>query len=545
MIKYGDGKAQAFNKWFKEYVMNVILQPVHLLLYMSLVGAASDLVARNPIYALVAIGFLIPAEKFIKDMFGLNKATSTGDFGSFAQGALALKGLQSVGKALTGKSGNGGNSVKGGSFGGNEAEEAKFNKIRRAELGAYAVNKQAKERKEENEENEDSINTRMKDQKELLERQQHQMRLNEINQEKERLGQELDDYQNNGEDIYSSTDPAIQDKQLRYQELEEQEKQERLAFQQAQAQRELEEQEKQRNQIRNNVGSSNQHRKGYVGRLAVRGFKAGVKGVFKGAKMATKVAGTGIGATIGVASAIMQGNPANLGKYMAAGAVAGGAIGSGLAELPGRAVNAGKGAYEGVRSLGDSISNAIHEERDGYQVAREQRIEKGNQRARKEFLRDKNQIRKYTDLAGKIGYDGNIKDFMNAAADYKEIGASDDMIKQALKVENSKDNTVGGASHQKMLDVASLATENGYKKSDILSNKSRSDMEDVVQAQVAEKDRYEVMKNIADLYGAGDFYSNVSRFKKPAISSGNTVVTKTETPKTNTATRKPRQTKKG
>lgn len=514
MIKYGDGKAQAFNKWFKEYVMNVILQPVHLLLYMSLVGAASDLVARNPIYALVAIGFLIPAEKFIKDMFGLNKATSTGDFGSFAQGALALKGLQSVGKALTGKSGNGGNSVKGGSFGGNEAEEAKFNKIRRAELGAYAANKQAEERQKENDDSDADNNARMKD-------------------------------QNNGEDIYSSTDPAIQDKQLRYQELEEQEKQERLAFQQAQAQRELEEQEKQRNQIRNNVGSSNQHRKGYVGRLAVRGFKAGVKGVFKGAKMATKVAGTGIGATIGAASAIMQGNPANLGKYMAAGAVAGGAIGSGLAELPGKAVNSGKGAYEGVRSLGDSFSNAVYEERDGYQAARDKRIEKGNQRARKEFLKDKNQINKYTDLAGKIGYDGNIKDFMNAAADYKEIGASDDMIKQALKVENSKDNTVGGASHQKMLDVASLATENGYKKSDILSNKSRSDMEDVVQAQVAEKDRYEVMQNIADLYGAGDFYSNVSRFKKPAISSGNTVVTKTETPKTNTATRKPRQTKKG
>ena len=53
--------------------MNVILQPVHLLLYMSLIGAASDLVAKNPLYALVAIGFLIPAEKFIKNMFGLNK----------------------------------------------------------------------------------------------------------------------------------------------------------------------------------------------------------------------------------------------------------------------------------------------------------------------------------------------------------------------------------------------------------------------------------------------------------------------------------------
>lgn len=64
--------------------MNVILQPVHLLLYMSLIGAASDLVAKNPLYALVAIGFLIPAEKFIKNMFGLNKASSTSDFGTFA-----------------------------------------------------------------------------------------------------------------------------------------------------------------------------------------------------------------------------------------------------------------------------------------------------------------------------------------------------------------------------------------------------------------------------------------------------------------------------
>ena len=113
--------------------MNVILQPVHLLLYMSLIGAASDLVAKNPLYALVAIGFLIPAEKFIKNMFGLNKASSTSDFGTFAGTALAYEGLKKLGSSISGDSSKGAKTVKGGTSSSNEAEEAKFNKIRRAE----------------------------------------------------------------------------------------------------------------------------------------------------------------------------------------------------------------------------------------------------------------------------------------------------------------------------------------------------------------------------------------------------------------------------
>ena len=120
--------------------MNVILQPVHLLLYMSLVGAATDLVARNPIYALVAIGFLIPAEKFIKNMFGLNKASSTSDFGSFAKNALAYEGLKKMGSAISGGSGKSSKALKGASSDAQDSEGATFNKIRRAELGAYAAN---------------------------------------------------------------------------------------------------------------------------------------------------------------------------------------------------------------------------------------------------------------------------------------------------------------------------------------------------------------------------------------------------------------------
>lgn len=94
--KMRDGKAQAFNLWFKEYTMNAILQPVHLILYTVLVSSAMELAIENPIYAIFAIAFLLPAEKFIKKMFGLDRAESTSALGAFAGGALTMKGVGAV-----------------------------------------------------------------------------------------------------------------------------------------------------------------------------------------------------------------------------------------------------------------------------------------------------------------------------------------------------------------------------------------------------------------------------------------------------------------
>lgn len=94
--KVRDGNAQAFNLWFKEYAMNAILQPVHLILYTVLVSSAMSLAIENPIYAIVAIAFLLPAEKFIKKMFGLDRAESTSALGAFAGGALTMKGVGAV-----------------------------------------------------------------------------------------------------------------------------------------------------------------------------------------------------------------------------------------------------------------------------------------------------------------------------------------------------------------------------------------------------------------------------------------------------------------
>ena len=72
--KLGDVKAQAFNTWFKEYMFNVLVQPLHLLLYTVFIYAASELVRENIIYAIGAYGYMIAAEKFFKKIFGFDKA---------------------------------------------------------------------------------------------------------------------------------------------------------------------------------------------------------------------------------------------------------------------------------------------------------------------------------------------------------------------------------------------------------------------------------------------------------------------------------------
>ena len=97
--KLNDGQSQAFDMWLKEYLYNLLLQPFHLLLYTMLVGTALELVTSNMIYAIVAIGFLIPAEKLLRKFFGFEKASTTGAImGGAVGGALAMSAINSLGK---------------------------------------------------------------------------------------------------------------------------------------------------------------------------------------------------------------------------------------------------------------------------------------------------------------------------------------------------------------------------------------------------------------------------------------------------------------
>lgn len=131
--KFGDGKSQAFNQWFKEYIMTMALQPIHLIIYSMIVSSALSLSLENPLYALVAIGFLIPAEKFIRSLFGVDSKADSG-FGTFAGGALTMQALNALRKPkFGGPNGKGGKGGKDDSSGGDE-EDSKIRQVNNKEL---------------------------------------------------------------------------------------------------------------------------------------------------------------------------------------------------------------------------------------------------------------------------------------------------------------------------------------------------------------------------------------------------------------------------
>lgn len=111
--KMKDGKAQAFDMWLKEYVFNALLQPFHLIIYTVFVGSAIELAANNPIYAIVTLAFITPAEKILRKFFGFEKASTAGTLGaaaSIAGGAAAMnlaKGLMAPKKGGGGKDSGG------------------------------------------------------------------------------------------------------------------------------------------------------------------------------------------------------------------------------------------------------------------------------------------------------------------------------------------------------------------------------------------------------------------------------------------------------
>ena len=115
--KIKDSQAQAFSMWMKEYVYNALLQPFHLLLYYILVTTAIDLATENPIYAIVAIGFLFPAEKLLRKFFGFHNEETMSGVNAAIGGALISKGIDAL------KRGGNRKSKSGGSSKGNEDQD--------------------------------------------------------------------------------------------------------------------------------------------------------------------------------------------------------------------------------------------------------------------------------------------------------------------------------------------------------------------------------------------------------------------------------------
>lgn len=127
--KLGDGKAQTFNMWFKEYLFNSLIQPLHILLYTIFLGVGMQLLSTNVIYGIIAYAFMIPAEKFFKKMFGFDKASTPGGLGSPAAGMMAMRGLDKIGGFGPHGKGKGKDGKLGGPDGGKSKIKFAKNKL--------------------------------------------------------------------------------------------------------------------------------------------------------------------------------------------------------------------------------------------------------------------------------------------------------------------------------------------------------------------------------------------------------------------------------
>lgn len=128
--KMNDGNAQAFNMWLKEYIYNLLIQPVHLILYTILIGTAMSFAASNLLYSLAALGFILQAEKIMRKFFGFEKASTLAG-GSALGGAMAMQGINMLRRIGKGKKG----SPKGSGKGGNEVGDGN-SKVRFADRKA-------------------------------------------------------------------------------------------------------------------------------------------------------------------------------------------------------------------------------------------------------------------------------------------------------------------------------------------------------------------------------------------------------------------------
>lgn len=118
--KANDGNAQGFNYWFKEYIFNLLIQPVHLLIYTILVSSAAELAVKHWIYSLVVLGFLITAEKILRKMFNFKAENAPGLVSGPIAAGLTMTGMRWLmghgpkGEQNKGKSGENGDSSLGG-----------------------------------------------------------------------------------------------------------------------------------------------------------------------------------------------------------------------------------------------------------------------------------------------------------------------------------------------------------------------------------------------------------------------------------------------
>ena len=111
--KIGDGKSQSFGLWFKEFLVNVVVQTFHAIVYVLITGGGIksyiDSSGGNFIFMFLCVLFLFEGEKILRGIFGIqSQANTIGDLATTGAMIMAMggkaKGVFGGGDVKTGSS---------------------------------------------------------------------------------------------------------------------------------------------------------------------------------------------------------------------------------------------------------------------------------------------------------------------------------------------------------------------------------------------------------------------------------------------------------
>ena len=470
--KMSDGNAQAFNLWFKEYIYNLLIQPVHLILYTVLIGSAIDLAKDNMLYAIVALGFILQAEKIVRKFFGFEKASTLAG-GSALGGALAMQGINQLRKL-----GGGSKKQKGGGQSGEKDKNGKINYSRKPDSGKSPEELMeqtqgnndggARNPQNNNDENANPLDKtsaegrRMQEGREMLDNLERDAQNDEDSKAVRQLREELEESDTRGigqalydryqgsnlqASIHSGINAAKDWKPVR-------------AVRNVAG--------KGANKVRmlaNTVGTgANNLRKSIpkplrnsaktLGRTMKGVGKVGLEGAKYIAPKAARATLAGAAAVTGVAAGLVSDDYSNVFKYGAAGLGAGWIAGGGISSITGKIEGLGQG-------VGDAWENAA----STYTIAAKgEEAEAERQKA----VQDKKAM---LDVERRKLYERKLKlsakqarEAMKDAQKYRESGLTDDeLIIKAMKAEGFGDDR---ASKERII-LAGLAQEVGTSKKEL------------------------------------------------------------------------------
>ena len=498
--RLSDGKAQAFNMWFKEYLMNALLQPIHLILYTALISSATELVNKNFVYAIVAVYFLIPAEKFIKKMFGFNKAETPSEFGAAAAATTmmamgTMKTLANFKKPKTQGKDNAkirtaDNSEKLGISGKTQydgIDTVNFGNTEEKPKDDFATGVREDENQHSNEGriNQDNKETSQNGENKEINRQDTQEMQQKNSSEGSQNNRQEDDGRSHlipGYDVnkYVGQQQTAKDK------------------------------------FKNSP----------ITKTAIRGVKSGAKTVWKNKRKIATGAGSvllgGIGGVVGSASGFaigaMSGDMKNAFTYGAVGATSGSLIGKNV-------VNGVESLYDGASRMvkggasgAEKVREMYEQEKYGHVQATEMKQQRIYDKSKKEFLKDKEQIEKAKLMQAELEKSGmsvSTDDIMSSRFDYVSAGIKEGDIQRA-QIAEARNGGINGSSHGNYVSIAQEADRLGINKSTFSDTKKYDEFHDTIAAQLGESGATTAMGMMAEMKGAKIAHDNQQKRREKA-----------------------------